>query len=242
MDNQYEVRIKYLTSQVNKSSKLQIFYGNTKIYFHEVNFMYHNIHSIEQKKADKFIFNEDRQNYIVSHYILNNKLSATLQKPITKLGIINQNMQKPHIVNSKIDFNLSHSKNYFCFGITKNAIIGVDIEKISFINDMYSIVNNYMHIDEKKYIYDDNIPLNKQLIRFYEIWTRKEAFLKMLGIGIATDLKNINMSPDFNVLTIDNLPNDSSRRKVTIHTWVTNDFVLSISSNLSDTPILQDIY
>ncbi len=240
MENLFEISINVIKPSNKKlSSDLSLFYGNTKEFSLNTAMMYAKISTMEQKRADKFIFASDRENYIISHYILNKQLSKTLGIPIESLSINFENNRKPFIANSLIDFNLSHSKNYYCFGIieTMHGQIGVDIEKIEELRDLDSIVNNYMHVDEKKYINESTLTSKEQLIRFYEIWTRKEAFLKMIGIGIITNLKEINMSPDNKIISAKYMQNiNMPFNKITICTQITDEFVMSISSNLSDIP------
>ncbi len=245
MQKLYKVNIKrYNPSLRDISVKLSLFYGNTINFYHKLPMMYPFISLEEQKRADKFKNHNDRNNYVISHYLLNKQLSKTLHIPLNELQITFNKMRKPSISSKEIDFNLSHSKNYFCFGIINipNAKVGVDIEKIEKLSDMKSIIDNYMHPEEKKYIYSNNLSNREELIRFYEVWTRKEAFLKMIGLGIVVELSLVNMTPNNIDVFIDNLNGiNSTYKNVSIHTYTGDEFVISISSNLSDNPRFVEI-
>ncbi len=243
MSNLFEININDLTTFDNQiSSNLIFFEGNSDHFIQHTPMMYLKLSPTEQERADKFIFPNDRDNYIISHYMLNKQLAKELKTPSDSLNINSKNWTKPYIPNTDIDFNLSHSNNLFCFAITKTGQIGVDIEKINNIKYMYSIVNNYMHINEINYIYDNFISNKDQISRFFEIWTRKEAFLKMLGIGISTELSQINMTPNNRTISINDLRGIKiSYKKVFINTWTNNDFIISICSNVHDLPQWSEI-
>ena len=91
---------------------------------------------------------------------------------------------KPILVSyPNINFNFSHTHNAILCGIACNNSIGVDIEKIN--TPPLTIMNKVFHPQEIEYVSQKDI-IQKQ-IRFYEIWTRKEAFAKQLGIPYYTN-------------------------------------------------------
>ncbi len=245
MNKVFELSIETFTSCDNKiPHDLFIYWGNTTHFLKELPKMYNYLSEVEKNRADKFKCNVARESYIISHYMLRKKIADSLGIPSYEVYFKYEAMRKPSIPEFDIDFNLSHSKNYFCFGIAKKKCsqIGVDIEKIEYLRDMNDIVNNYFHPEEKKYIKERTLTNTEKLIRFYEIWTRKEAFLKMIGIGIVTDLRKINLSPKSRILSIEGtLEFPDCNGKVSIYTWITNEFVLSISSNLKGIPKLSEL-
>jgi phosphopantetheinyl transferase len=89
-----------------------------------------------------------------------------------------------------------------------------------------------MHSAEKLYILDNDLSEEERLVRFYEIWTRKEAFLKMLGIGIIINLSALNMAPGENSVWV-NVPENvqSNSQEIYIYTISANTFVLSVCAN-----------
>lgn len=86
---------------------------------------------------------------------------------------------KPFILNHpNIDFNISHSGNYVVLGISYVGKIGVDIELIDNNTDI-ELKEVAFNSFESQYI--DNI------LDFYILWTKKEAYLKCCGVGFMTD-------------------------------------------------------
>lgn len=83
--------------------------------------------------------------------------------------------QKPQIAGW-LHFNISHSSDLVVFAYG-NELMGVDIEKI---DGLKLDIIEYFHPLEQRYIFAS---LNKD-DAFYEIWAKKEAFLKALGVGL----------------------------------------------------------
>jgi 4'-phosphopantetheinyl transferase len=74
-------------------------------------------------------------------------------------------------------FNLSHSGHYV-LGAISTKKIGCDIEQV--VKDL-TIVQSALHVDEVSYIRQKHI--SKQCEIFSEIWTKKESYVKAIGIG-----------------------------------------------------------
>lgn len=93
---------------------------------------------------------------------------------------------KPYFENSPFDFNISHSHNYILCVISgeeKNNL-GVDIEKIKPID--FGDFQNIWALNEEKNIVSPET--------FYDYWTRKEAIVKAVGMGMYYPLNKIDVS------------------------------------------------
>lgn len=82
-------------------------------------------------------------------------------------------------------FNISHSGEWVVFA-HGNTYIGVDIEKI--VEFDYSEIIDYFHPEEQEFI-KNAADIQRA---FYEVWVKKEAFLKAIGIGIGNGLKEFS--------------------------------------------------
>ena len=216
-----------------------VYFGNADNYILKKDFYSFLLSVDEIDRMRKFVFDDDRLTYCISHGCLRICLSEFTNIPNEELKIEYHSNKKPHLINSNIDFNLSHSKNYFAFAVADKTgtSIGVDIEKLNNLKDYKSIIQGYMNDDEKAYILDNFLSNHEQLVRFYEIWTRKEAFLKMLGAGISINLSDINVVPGKKTITVV-IPQNINviNFETYIYTKSTSDFVLSVSTNLNSTP------
>lgn len=96
---------------------------------------------------------------------------------------------KPYLVgHPSIDFNISHTSGMVMCGITDNGKIGVDVDHIRKVhkNVALKVYNEaeINYINEIEECYEN---------RFFEIWTKKEAYTKYLGTGLRNNLTDINM-------------------------------------------------
>ena len=89
---------------------------------------------------------------------------------------------KPYLADGGMYFSVSHSGDIVAIA-ADGAEVGCDVEVVPGDNRL-KIANRFFHINERGYV---NGSEDKNLA-FCRIWTRKEAYLKMTGEGISTDL------------------------------------------------------
>ncbi len=92
---------------------------------------------------------------------------------------------KPYLVGESICFNVSHSDNMVVVAVSDQNI-GVDLEKTRNINP--KLIDRYFTKCEKEYI---SVDLPDWQTRFFEVWTKKEAFLKRSGVGLRVKLNEL---------------------------------------------------
>lgn len=90
---------------------------------------------------------------------------------------------KPYIYNyPSFRFNISHTKNAILVGISEKSI-GVDIEKAMLFD--LKIADRFFTSDEREYVYSK---VEHVCERFFEVWTKKEAYIKYVGKGMSISL------------------------------------------------------
>ena len=103
---------------------------------------------------------------------------------------------KPSVSNyPDIHFNISYSENYVVCAVSDSPI-GIDIEAIRprsmkiaerfFTKNEYSYIVGIQPIDIQQHKI-------RELYRFYEIWTKKESYLKLLGKGLSVPLSSFSV-------------------------------------------------
>ncbi|WP_205514657.1 4'-phosphopantetheinyl transferase family protein [Longitalea arenae] len=98
---------------------------------------------------------------------------------------------KPYIDNWN-SFSISHAGDLVIF-CKADYSIGVDIERKAEFN--YTEIIPYFHPEEQQYILSSK---NLQQA-FYEVWAKKEAFLKAIGTGIVNGLNELScIHPNIN--------------------------------------------
>ncbi len=149
----------------------------------------------EQEKSKKYIFEKDRQRYILARGALRYLLGQYLALPPTDIHIVYSSFGKPRIKHHQnirdIQFNLSHAGNYILISISQYQNIGVDIEFMISNFDFMSIAQHFFSAEEYKTL--SIVPHKDQNKLFFEIWTQKEALLKCLGCGLSYPLDKINI-------------------------------------------------
>ena len=156
---------------------------------------YYNLLSVQEKeKADKFRFDKDRNMYIFSHGVL--RILASRYMPVnpSEVSYSFGPFGKPYFhPKSELSFNLSHSAEMALIVFTKNIEIGVDIEKISEATDILEIAETVYTKDEINTLKTMPGDSNK-LSHFFELWTRKEAYIKGLGYGLSMPVSLTDIS------------------------------------------------
>lgn len=164
--------------------------------------------------------------HILAKKIVSDEISSPQKNVLigkTKLG--KPIIRKPSDLNFEI--SISHSGSYFVIGICDKGKIGVDIE---LLNDFdFGVLKNCLSASEEMYV---NLGKeNRQRIEnFYEIWTRKEAYLKALGTGLQKPLPIMQFYPDHTTLKAEIRHNN---QQYYISTLKEDKFILSICTTRS---------
>ncbi len=98
---------------------------------------------------------------------------------------------KPYLVDfPDFHYNISHTRHAIVVGLSDKPI-GVDFEKIELVD--LSVANRFFCKEELNYIFAD-----KELShnRFYEVWTKKEAYIKWNGRGLSFPLRSFDVTDE----------------------------------------------
>lgn len=83
---------------------------------------------------------------------------------------------------SDLHFNGAHSRGYAAFALTRAGEVGVDIEGIREHVDHDAIAARYFSEAERMMMESASPERKREL--FFEIWTRREALVKAMGISV----------------------------------------------------------
>lgn len=138
----------------------------------------------------KFKFDIDKKLSLYAALLTKMKISNWTEINVAQLSFGRNYMGKPILLSApEIHFNFSHTHCFVLLGISNSIEIGVDVEKIR--KAPLEIADKVFHPKEKEYIF--NTSKEKQNLRFYRIWTQKEAFTKQSGAGLSCNLTELNM-------------------------------------------------
>ncbi len=155
----------------------------------------------EINRATRFIKSEDRVRYIFYRACLRKILSFYVQIVPEKITFSTGEKGKPFLAGSDLQFNVSHSGDYLLIGVTRGQAIGVDIENVKPNKDFLALAKRFFADSEYQEI--KKYPTREQIAAFYRCWTRKEAFIKAIGLGLSFPLS------DFEV-DVSEIPSDRS--------------------------------
>lgn len=128
-----------------------------------------------QEKIDRLRFDKDKLLSLVAGLLI--------QKRIGDVPLTFNAHGKPYAVGSEKFFSVSHSGDCVVIAVDEKEI-GADVEKLP-DKEYLKIAERFYAPGELRYVLD----AEDQARAFTRIWTRKEAYLKQLGTGIATDLR-----------------------------------------------------
>lgn len=140
---------------------------------------------LEQRCADRKTFVRDRSRYLACRHALRRILGASLGLDPADVSITADAWGKPITAgDAGLEFNVSHSDQVGLIGLSKTHPIGVDIETKRVIVDADSMARLHFTDDERAECFDDGEIDHRS---FLSCWTRKEASLKALGVGLAAE-------------------------------------------------------
>jgi 4'-phosphopantetheinyl transferase len=156
---------------------------------------WHVLDSHEKTQAEKFKNPLLQQRYIAAHGFLRNILAQYLNVSPENIRIQKTVQGKPYLVDyPELAFNLSHTGNHTAVAVAKNCQLGVDIEQCKPRAGLAALVTKCFSVEEAAYW--QQLPEAEQLREFYQLWTRKEAFVKATGFGITLGLQECVLNPD----------------------------------------------
>jgi len=140
-----------------------------------------------QERVKKFRFDIDRKLCLYSELLVRYQACRELGIPNEKIIFERNKNGKPFLLSyPEFQFNISHTRNAIAVAIS-NSEIGVDIESIK-PNDL-AIANRFFTLSEQDYITSHDNPD----YAFYEVWTKKEAYIKYIGTGLSTPLNSFDV-------------------------------------------------
>ena len=154
----------------------------------------------ERERAEKFRYAEHRQHYIVARASLRRLLAERLCIDPRAVEFVETRYGKPRLApvhgSADVEFNLSHSGILALYAFTSGRAVGVDVELIREVPDADDLAERFFSPTETASL--RALPLDQRSLAFLACWTRKEAFIKALGLGLSCPLDafDVTIDPD----------------------------------------------
>jgi 4'-phosphopantetheinyl transferase len=150
----------------------------------------------EQARANRFYFDRDRKHYIVARGVLRQLLGRYLHVSAADIAFAYGEHGKPTLAapfaESGVQFNLSHAQGVALLAFAHKREVGVDIEQIRPLEDAEQIAERFFSADEVAVF--TAVPDTQKPQAFFNCWTRKEAFIKVIGEGLSCPLDSFNVT------------------------------------------------
>lgn len=150
----------------------------------------------ERNRFGKLRRERDRQQFCLTRAVVRNTLSSYCPEVQPAQWRFSRNEHgKPAIampeLSKKIYFNVSHSGRWLVLAISGSECIGVDVEIMSMKRDMQAIARRYFTAREYADLCD--LAPDARPLRFYELWTLKEAYSKACGSALVPNLGKLEI-------------------------------------------------
>lgn len=139
----------------------------------------------QQQKILELRRTESRVSRLCAHRLALEMLSAAAGLPMAALVIEADPLGKPQVKNAPLHFNLSHSGDFVACAVDARPV-GVDIEVIRPVRT--ALAARVCCPEELDYAAPGG---TLDPVRFFALWTAKEALLKYRGTGIRGDLREV---------------------------------------------------
>jgi 4'-phosphopantetheinyl transferase len=144
---------------------------------------------IERQRADRFHFPGDRRRYVIGRGRVRTLLGEYLATPPADVSLVATPLGKPFVVGRPpggLCFNVAHSDDVALLAVALGREVGVDIERERLEVDCSELAQRFFAPEEVTAL--AALPAADQRPAFYRCWTRKEAYVKALGLGMQAPL------------------------------------------------------
>lgn len=150
----------------------------------------------ELERAARFRFECHRNRFIAGRGLLRALLAFYLGRDPASLAFAYGPNGKPALADAqearRLRFNMAHSEDLVLFAVTGLGDVGIDVERVRVLEDAEELVSRFFSPAEALTFRD--LPAAAKPSAFFNLWTRKEAWLKATGQGIANSLHRVEVS------------------------------------------------
>lgn len=143
----------------------------------------------ERARAARLRTAELRQNFIAAHVVVRQVLGWVLCCDPAALEFTTDTHGKPHLRGHDLCFNLSHSGGHALVALGRVERIGVDLEVRERLRDADRLAPRILAQVELDAF--TALPMHVRADALLRAWTRKEAILKAIGLGLPGGMEHV---------------------------------------------------
>ncbi len=149
----------------------------------------------EQERAGNYRFDPDRRRFTGSRLLVRHVFAHYLHCEPRELSFESNQWGKPVLgarFASPLFFSLSRSDDLALLAVSSAGELGVDVEKRDEARAAELIAKRQFSMPEQEFV----ARAADRTSAFFEIWTRKEAYVKGLGVGLSHPLGKFSVAPE----------------------------------------------
>ena len=181
---------------------VDVWEARTDLAAHDLRTSWALLSGVERRRADGFIQERDRRTYVINRALLRSILGSLLEcKPnevnlAQPCGVCGAAHGKPRLVGADaaagLRFSVSHSGGWALFATCADRDVGVDVEALPPAG-FRCLPLWACSAEERRSL--EGLAHGRAVAAFCSLWTRKEAYLKGLGLGLVVDLDRVRLLP-----------------------------------------------
>lgn len=180
--------------------------------------LYTTLTADEHDRVARFRFRSDR--FVVAHGVLRDLLGRYLQIQPERIRYVFNAFGKPYLspeFGGRLKFNLSHSAGLALVAIAAESDVGVDLEYLRAQSDYPDIARRFFSAAEA----DDlgAVPNHRYAEAFIGCWTKKEAYVKARGCGLASPANDITGATRWSIYALQPAPGYIGALVMEGHGW-----------------------
>lgn len=150
--------------------------------------------SDERGRAEQFRSHADGRRFLARRAATRRLLAARLRVAPGDVVIAFGPFGRPYLPASTLHFSVSHAGPLALIAIGDRILLGCDIEQTVPHGDLLDIAENCFTVAEAARV--AVLEGNERIVNFYDCWTRKEAYLKAVGVGMSLPMNSFEFVSD----------------------------------------------
>ena len=146
----------------------------------------------ELERAQRFYFEGLRRHFVAGRGFLRAVLARYLRASPEALSFSYGAYGKPSLAQRPLQFNMSHSHGVALLAVSEDKQLGVDVEHIRSDFATEDIARRFFSRAEVEVF--DKLAEDERVNAFFRCWTRKEAYIKAIGLGLSQPLDGFDVT------------------------------------------------
>ncbi|HYE36818.1 4'-phosphopantetheinyl transferase family protein [Methylocaldum sp.] len=172
------------------STEIHVWHLNLAVTPRDCDAFWRVLNPTERDRCSQFRSDIHQRRFIVTQGALRCLLARYLDIAPYAIQFERNEHGKPRLAGTEPDkglvFNVSHSGDRALFAVGLDLALGVDLEIRRPLTRVEGLVERCFAPSERDYWH--SLPASRRLAAFFDVWTRKEAFIKAVGRGLGLGL------------------------------------------------------